>query len=852
MKSAHLSDSHFTHTELQARLNAVAGSVNNQIESHEWRFSDERKGHTITIDFTVFRHIWPETALNYFSSPEQFILCNKILWLGAAKSNSPHHLRESFIGLVLFWNTFLGANTGCLTRVKLPEFLHHFMLSSLNNFSVSRRRSIMSFSHFKLLWLIDDWRMAAQEICFSIIAPGISGAYCFHVLKTLIPQFTHNELTYADWVEGASFNSLTLDTGQYYTEHCISYFEKHIATAIALNDTIQNGHRLFTHLPIKQDTLKKYISLVTSGKIHLSGKNSPSDNRYKISTIAQELLKYYQAASKKINAMLLMQTSENISRLAVLLNLGNDQPVLERLQMILWEWSQGENRDEVIAQLVSFRPAISGDSFQTALNALQRESDKAATIKTPYDFALPENAGLTAAISAPEFIRNVQAAGLVGFVALTGWRRSEYDFPYSALRKSENNDILDRFAFPWRYQVQGFTPKTSGDIPVLREITFYCARLMTLMNILSAPPADAPCLLPAGKKSTCAGTTGYHITQAVRLLWAHHITHYEPFIALEKGFYRDNPTLIRASHTGKTELPALIFYFTPSVHEKKKNWLARYARGTLDAEWKTLLDAGLSTETKAWVSTLSDAELCFNINSRKVASELVAGFTYPTPHAFRHMWAEAIYRRFDGDVGWMIRSQFKHISKNMWLAYVKNKDNQNLCQAARQDIISSLVKNYLFRKGEGYAGQMTVWLRKLINMTVLADPQEQQRIINEISQAEITGIKANPWGYCLLRKRSSAKARCANQGIPRRYNAAPELCMSCTHNLMGKENVSWVVMYIQSHLSALQDPAVPHPFRQASFELLTKAFMNIRQYDKNHPALQELQEALDSFRKTPS
>ena len=62
----------------------------------------------------------------------------------------------------------------------------------------------------------------------------------------------------------------------------------------------------------------------------------------------------------------------------------------------------------------------------------------------------------------------------------------------------------------------------------------------------------------------------------------------------------------------------------------------------------------------------------FNPRGRR----LVADCYYPTPHAFRHMWAEAVYRRFDGDIGWMIRSQFKHITRYMWGDYIRDKENR--------------------------------------------------------------------------------------------------------------------------------------------------------------------------------
>ncbi len=46
-------------------------------------------------------------------------------------------------------------------------------------------------------------------------------------LEELIPKLTSEAQTYRDWREGGSLNQLNLDYGQYYVEHCITFFEKH-------------------------------------------------------------------------------------------------------------------------------------------------------------------------------------------------------------------------------------------------------------------------------------------------------------------------------------------------------------------------------------------------------------------------------------------------------------------------------------------------------------------------------------------------------------------------------------------------------------------------------------------------
>jgi hypothetical protein len=212
------------------------------------------------------------------------------------------------------------------------------------------------------------------------------------------------------------------------------------------------------------------------------------------------------------------------------------------------------------------------------------------------------------------------------------------------------------------------------------------------------------------------------------------------------------------------------------------------------------------------------------------------------------MWAEAVYRRFDGDAGWMIRSQFKHISRAMWLAYIRDKDNRFGHERAKKQVISSLVHNYLKHHGEGYAGQLHTWLRRLFNKTSVLSPEEQEKLANHLATVEIENIKSNPWGYCLLKRRTRSKAKCAEMGEPMRHNASPDLCLGCIHNLMQTENIEWALFHVATHVEALQNPVVPAIFKASSYNLVKNVTRHVRTLEPQHEALTELQEVLDGYR----
>jgi hypothetical protein len=305
--------------------------------------------------------------------------------------------------------------------------------------------------------------------------------------------------------------------------------------------------------------------------------------------------------------------------------------------------------------------------------------------------------------------------------------------------------------------------------------------------------------------------------------------------------------LREAHRRTREEWPRLAFFFQKSVGDKK-DWVTQYRNGTLRPDWRALLNTHLSDETRDWLFSLSEVECRSGETSKTIHSEVLGEALYPSPHAFRHMWAEAIYRRFDGDAGWMIRSQFKHISRTMWLAYIRDKDNRAGHQRVKIRVISSLVHNYIKHHGEGYAGQMNKLLRRLLRQTRVQSPEQQTELAEQLANIEVENIKANPWGYCLLMRRTRYRARCAEEGEPMRHNASPELCLGCVHNLMQTTNVEWMLFQIASHVEVLNNPVVPDIFKQPSFELVRNVTRHVRTLNARHEALPELESVLTSYK----
>ena len=708
-------------------------------------------------------------------------------------------------------------------------------------------------------------------------------------LKELIPNLTNEDLTYQDWFKGGSYDLLTLDYGRYYVEHGMNFFECHFPLAMALADTFKALPQIAGSLGLKDRTVSQIFPRILQG---YSPKQLAQLNPHSLSTcelIHEHVEHHFKSVYLAAHFSTHLLQESTIKELSKKLGLHTTQKNVDRMRIILWEWLQRQDKTKIERLLCGCQPSISWATFHQHYEALKKCRDKKPcgipTVKDYQAWGLLEPASVyDQALCYPrQLIRLVEKAGLTNIVALTGWRKSEFGFPASSIHRFKNDDKLDEYAFPLRYQVDWYVYKTHDKVRQKREITFSTTLLAERLQQLIGVDSGQPCLYPTTPSKHDAFESCTPVTSAVIALWGHYVKHYPDFIKLDKwqrwrtivnkeqseellteAQQREKEQLLTLRSTeewsqltfdgnlkeawrvGREEWPKLEFFFTSETKDKLY-WVARYRNGTLRKDWTALLDTPLSEETWDWLRSLSEDDCKSSVAGKTITGELLANTLYPMPHAFRHMWAEAVYRRFDGDAGWMIRSQFKHISRSMWLAYIRDKDNRHDHQRVKVDVINSLVQNYLKNKGAGYAGQLHTWLRRLFRKTVVMTPEEQTQFADPIATTEIEDIKANPWGYCLLKRRTLNKARCAEMGEPMRHNASPFLCLSCIHNLMQTDNVDWILLHICTHVEALKNPVVPDIFKASSYELVKNSTRHVRTLNPKHEALPELQEILDNY-----
>lgn len=874
--------------EAQARLDALAGSFDNSFDSMFWQFKGQN-GEIIIIDFNDLEGIidrYPNWLLAYSNN---LVLLTKWMCLSSELMMTTNTIKYYISGLKLFWTALAEHDFTQLTRTNCRQVVTFLLMHGWRQGKAAKNWFIKSYGNFYQQVNLKVWKIAFFYHDLDLIARDVTDSYLNKELKELIPKLTDTELTYRDWYEGGSYNMMTLDYGRYYVEHCLTFFEKHYSLAMALASTYRAVPELAKLSGYKQSTVNQVAAKVLQGYSDVSLlRQLYTTGVTTIQNISESVSYYFESAYREAQLESELLKDETLEIFVTACGLDVSPENTDRMRVIMWDWVRRKDKAETQSLLSEYQNVPWG-VFEKQLDVFRRYYDQQpCKIPTPEEFqAIGLVKGeLSDAMSSHsrQLVHLVSKAGLTAMVALTGWRRSELGFPVSAVKRTRNTDKLDQYAFPYRYQVDWYVSKTHGKIRQLREITFGSVLIAERVQSLIGATDEQPCLYSVTKKNKNPFNPGASFERGVRAMWGHFVHHYEGFKLIDDWLAWE--ALQEVSSTGKAftqveqqeferlltqrpaeewthllidtnlkeswrrareELPRTEIFLSSSTTVGKKDILIRYRDGMLRPDWKAVFEEHLSSSIKDWIHSLSEDELKDNYASKVVMNSLLEGTLYPGPHAFRHMWAEAVYRRFDGDAGWMIRSQFKHVSRDMWLAYIRDKDNRIGHEQAKVQVISSLVRNYLRNEGKGYAGQMHVWLRRLFNKTSVLMPEELEQLAERIAAVEIENIKTSPWGYCLLKRRTKNNAKCAEMGEPMRHNASPELCLGCVHNLMQTENVEWTLFHVAPHVEALKNPMVPVIYKESSYRLVKNVTRHTRTLDPQHEALAELEVVLAEY-----
>lgn len=866
--------------DAKSKLKALDGDESNNFDENTWIFYGSRCN-KIKLDFNSF-------SLNslIFSDERnnELVYFVKKIWIEMAVNTSPSRYLNDFNALKLFFK-FLDKNSvELIDHRNIDALIEYFLFNTIINSEVSVRLKIRSYCSFSNLFQVSEWKRVFNFFGYELIARDITVEYIKSRLKKLIGNLTDNELTYLDWYEGGSLNRIDIDRSKYYVEHTLTFYEKNYALALSLSEVYRKLDTFSEKFGLDKKTCNEILNHTLSGrKIAEIERRHPTYSVSKFLERRSQILSFFYFEYKK--SLFESEILKDDVIMLILNDCGVESSAnnIDRLKVVNLEWIKN-HEDKVLYELLkNFDLEISIDTYQESLKKIEFKvnalPDPLLSERLYSDLGVIKYSSLRSNTPPRQCINMISKAALTSLVALTGWRRSEFDFPFESVNVIKNSDKLDQYSFPFRYNIDWYVYKTSGRIKVSREITFSIYLIIYRLYRLNVNDTKLPCLYAISNPAKPPRDSVKKITQAVPYLWENFVNNYEKFIEIDnyltwKRLNKKNNLTIKE----KKELERILeinpcscwddIRFSNSLlityeqvrgeWEKikmileirsfnKKNWLLCYRSGEIEPKFGEFLDSTLSDEIKLWLDNIPDNQLTEAQVTSVVKNSVLEGLLYPTPHSFRHNFAEFVYRRFDGDIGWMIRSQFKHISKKMWTAYIRDKDNRLIHEDAKNAVASRILRNYFDKNGTGYSGKIHKYLRRLTRNTKVLTYEEQVDYIERFSVNEIENIKANPWGYCLLKRRTRSQAKCASMGEPLRHNASLNDCLGCTHNLIQESNIDWLLLSISTHIDVLNNPEIPDIFRRSSYAIVKKVASNVKLLKFNHESLPELEDALSNY-----
>ncbi|WP_144392762.1 hypothetical protein [Pleionea sediminis] len=851
-------------TQLQNILDQLPGK-NNLIHHDTWRFEAKPQG--FTADFTSLSNI----SIDFNTDSNSKAIAKSFFLFMSAGKNGIVTLRNIFESIIKIFFYLHKNKINTINKNDLKSYLEYILSHSMNNGVPVPKVTPLSYHVSLTAMNTNEWNSVSKIHGLPFLFDqNFSNRMIHKRLKFIFESKYQGDLTFGDWKDGGSLNNLTLDYGKFYVEHCANIFDKHFSVAASIGWTllkvrkISNKAGFFYNdkgtMGILRPICRSFLEGLTPNQLC---------KRYRRNLGLERLFELHKEtiiAFKGIQSLLLSRKTileeKNIRDIANRAGLESSEEYIVPSLTALVEIYV----DRIIqSKAPEFRTNPNPENDLSKSLHLEGRSINLFSIVQPMFQELVDNcnpsvpnrsffrkfglerSGSKGVTLSDQYIKLIEDAGATYFVAITGWRESEYGFSIANVHTDYNRDILDQSANPLRFSVKWYVPKTNGDIKLNREISYKAYQTLKLMSFLVLAESLRPCLYRFQSSAKNIYNSAEFMKRTVRNAWAHFVSHYQPFTEISKKFSSISdlkkepentfaPDLVHAYITAKTQIERVRFLIE---YDKRRNLIPMFREGKLAKEHSDLLEQYLSPSTYNY---LQNTESKHPTLTKDVITELLTDCLYPTVHAFRHMWAESVYRRFDGDIGWMIRSSFKHISHTQWNAYVDNKDNYWQHQNVKREVITSIVNNYISKRGHDYSGAFSKLLRRMFLRTHVKTVQE----IADFCLKEIIDIKSSPWGYCLLSRRSMFRAKCAVGGIPVRHNATPSLCLGCCNNLTQSGNTEGILLGIANDLSILNSTETLEPLYMASQKVVKKALVHLIDLGADPLVIQTIKTSLEN------
>lgn len=745
-----------------------------------------------------------------------------------------------------------------------------------------RRRSTPSYkSRVHLLDLKKIYPLLAR-FKINFLVGKISDDVQNHALNQACLNQTGMTLT--DYKEGGTFDFLGLDIGRHYVDYCANFYETYISFAIAARKTLSVMTNFIEKFgDTRQTRESSFMRIVIStlqGEPYFSRSNK---NKMREQLIHDETLKVFHQTYNCLVVRTKAFSLDVLNDIATDLGLKEyrlDTHEFIRSMIYTRFFAIGvKSRERICNEYSSVVVAsdFTGGSVKFDLHQFDRVCDKhlnGLTIEIS-DVSTLCSRTIESYISSFNkqrkklvgLIADVEAAGVTLFAAYTGWRASEFGFPQSAISVELNKDIVDASYTPMRFYIDWTASKTSGDTLLQREITSSTAIIANQLAELNGSEQNDPALVSAN--FTTLPELTKKIAERVERLWGRFPYDYSIFKDL------DELEALRARFCDLTAIEEIrlrqlsdkydsannVVTEVLSLREQLRNDAARleiskrsykgqngstvrfletlrlYSLNKLDPSSTQLLNKNLSEDTKHYIfSSEKTANVLRKEAVASIREELTSGVIKATPHAFRHIWAEAILQRYRGDVGRFIRANFKHIDERFFMAYLRNKEVKSIYEVAKRTTINSVVRKHVSSLKEdkrAYAGGFDRFVSKAVNLTKVVTHDDYARIARKIAKERVVDIKVNAWSTCLLRAGTENHAKCSIDGIPQRQNASPKLCLGCVNADINDSNYVGIVIYTKSDVEACQNPNLPMSIKKFHAATLRKALARVRELATN-------------------
>ncbi|MDO6486259.1 hypothetical protein Q4503_01015 [Colwellia sp. 6_MG-2023] len=824
-----------------------------------------RRGFKKICDFSFFDensfHVWNEQYITFQGNviPLKFKEYAKLIFIfSMPDTDDGDALYNHFIHLKSLFTFMKNENIIALDENNLKSLYSLLITHDLSNhkfkkrFSLSNHSRIKSFPEKKIRLAFS--RFKCEEVIPRANYSKLKNEVCLNITG----------MTYEDFKKGGTFDYLGLEIGKHYIDHCGTIFQEHGLYTAASRLTLENFSPP-KGISLNQNT-KSIIAQVLSGVEITNLIPQQRTTNKKILDIARVTKKLFAKEYNRHASLFKVGDINLINKILRFIDIPerfDNQEFIRSLMFTLIEKNRTKSIDGYVEEYRSLLKD-SEHSFDKTNNELI-EFITEALVEDKISIndvtkiciehfnklkVLSPNSLHKGILSLTSHLALAESAGCSLFVALTGWRCSEFGFPLSSVKISINSDPLDNAYSPYRFHVNWVVPKTSGETKLDREITLGSYLIAQKLHIMNLSGNSTPCLFKRNyqRYKKDQPLSEVHITtvigKRIRRCWFKFPFEYSLFKELEV----DNSQYIEALSDLETEslkkvkneVQEGIGKFTlintkNIIHTTIGKKLEAYRDGTLNELETNILSDSLSEKTKKRILEVSN--ITRDISSA-ITEEILNDVRYPTPHSFRHMWAEAVLLRYRGDVGKFIRANFKHLDERFFVAYLRNKETKTVMNVAKRQIISSIVREQMYSAkidAGAYTGGFDRFINKVILITKILSEEDYISKVNEISDSRILDVKVNAWGTCMLRKGTLSTAKCSKEGEPQRFNAEPKLCLGCTNVNISEGNFTGIVIYTKGDIDTCRHPDLPFFVKKPCIQTVNLAYKRVTELHNKDP-----------------